>query len=111
VGDLLQDPIRGAKWVPKPYTKASIEVDGSIKEINSTFRHVACHRISRTGYPFKFLTYVHCSRIPQEGDFRMGDLREDKLIEKRGSQGTGDDKLLRKLLKYTAVAECVTYSV
>jgi hypothetical protein len=54
---------------------------------------------------------VHCSRIPQEGDFRMGDLREDKLIEKRGSQGTGDDKLLRKLLKYTAVAECVTYSV
>jgi hypothetical protein len=65
---------------------ASINIEGMVTEIQGTFRHIANPCISLLGRPFENLTYSVCSRIPQEGDFRLRVLREDSIPEKHGSR-------------------------
>ena len=50
---------------------ATINIEGMVIEIQRTFRHIACPRVSLLGRPFENLTYFVYSRIPQEGDFRL----------------------------------------
>ncbi len=51
------------------------------------FRHRECVRFSSSGEPFQNLTCSVCARIPQEKDFRMRVVREDRsFISEKGEQ-------------------------
>lgn len=71
-----------------------MEFEGFVKYVCGTFRHIICVRLSTFGLPFANLTCSSCSRIPQEKDFRMQVMHEDRSVEKRGTWGTTSGRRL-----------------
>ena len=82
-----------------------VECNGSVANVNGTFRHKSCKRVSITGTSFHDLT-CNCSQIPQEKDFRMRVMREERALEKRGCDiGAG------RRLGYLSVFELAKHTV
>ena len=94
VKGLLDDPHPGKDWYPEPHLKISFQIGQDLIQIDGSFRHRNCNRISSSGGSFDGLTCASCKRIPHELDFRMRVVREDKAIDKRGGGSTGGGRRL-----------------
>ena len=80
VEGLLFDTKSGQIWYTEPWLKEVIEMDGKCMQINGTFRHKSCFRVSISNEPLAGLTCSMCANIPFETDFRLRVIREDKSI-------------------------------
>lgn len=100
VRSLLNDGDIGSNWYPKPHIACLIEIDGVIIDINNSFMHRDCSRFSITRNQLYEFTCSKCASIPLKTDFRLRVatiVREDRAIEKRGSQGTKEGRCLGHL--------------
>lgn len=84
---LLFDAKPGQSWFREPWLQDVVVVDRACVQINGTFRHRSCLRMSMTNEPWKNLTCSECANIPFETDFTFRVVREERALEKRGSRG------------------------
>jgi hypothetical protein len=103
---LLQDPKPGVNWVQESYVVANVGCEGSVKIVRGTFRHITYVRLSTFGLLFPNLTCSSCSKIPQEKDFRMQVMREDRSLEKRGTRGTASGHRLGYIFVLELAKSC-----
>ena len=106
VEGLLFDTKLGQNWYTEPWLKEVIVIDGKCVQINGTFRHKSYFRVSSSNEPLASLTCTMCANIPFETDFRWRVVREDKSIQKRGSQSTK----LGIRIGYLTLPEMITHS-
>ena len=88
VSSLLNDPHSGSQWYPEPHLSATIQVQDGVVQVNGTFWHRECARLSLSSKPFPNLTCPLCAQIPCQNDFRMRIWREDWAVVKRGHRST-----------------------
>ena len=94
---LLHDSIPGIKWIPEPYIKGKILMNGDLVDVEGWFRHTEClHFVVLE--PWIGLTCPKCARIPQENDFNLRVRREDRSIDKRGFRSCQRGRCLDYLL-------------
>ena len=87
--ELLDDPHAGRSWYPKPHIIASFTRNGSVVEINGTFRHRGCLRVDISSGGFANFSCSECIQISLENDFRIRIVRGEHSLEKRESRGIG----------------------
>jgi len=88
ITSLLEDRHVGVSWHPEPHVEASVSVRDTEVQVQGTFRHKKCRRVSLFVGGFPNLTCPSCAEIPLECDFRQRVVREDKSIVKRGLRTT-----------------------
>lgn len=67
-------------------------MDGHAVQIDGTFRHRNCLRVSTTNEPWASLTCCMCAIILCLIDFRLRVMKEDKCVEKQGTRSIGGGK-------------------
>lgn len=90
----LDDSRGGVHWTCEPSTKAVILLGTELVEINGTFRHNDCKRVSLEGVPFSNLQCSSCASIPKERDFCMRVYRDMHSRGERGLRDTGGGRRL-----------------
>ena len=103
---LLFDVKPGQCWYLKPWLQEVLVVDGQSVQIEGTFRHCSCLRVSLNNEPWDAFTCSMCASIPYQIDFKFRVLREDKCTEKRGTQSTKGGRRLG----YLSLAELTLHS-
>lgn len=88
VSGLFFDIKPGQYWYPEPWLQETFVVDGICVNINGTFRHRSCLRVSTDNKPWSNLTCSMCGSIPSLTDFKLRVIREDKCLTKRGMRTT-----------------------
>ena len=86
---LLFDPHPGKLWYLEPHLEACFSLEGDVTIVKGVFRHRSCRRVPESAKPFPNLICDMCKSIVFEHDFRSHILREEHVVEKRGSKGSG----------------------
>jgi len=81
---LLFDVKPSQCWYSEPWLDKVVVVDGHAVQINGTFRHCSCLRVSMCKEPWATLTCTIYTTISYLIDFRLRVIKEDKFIEKQG---------------------------